>query len=89
MKFRDELYKRLKSTDPNSELYDTLETNFRTCRSILQKDINAAKNAYYFEHFKKFSDNAKKTWNKINEILNKCKKKKDFPSYFMLNGRKI
>ena len=89
MKLRDELYKKLKSTDPNSELYDTLETNFRTHRRILQKDINVAKKAYYFEHFQKFSDNARKTWNKINEILNKCKKKKDFPSYFMLNGRKI
>ena len=76
IKLRDELYKKLKSTDPNSELYDTLETNFRTRRRILQKDINVAKKAYYFEHIQKFSDNARKTWNKINEILNKCKKKK-------------
>ena len=89
MKFRDKLYKKLKATDPNTDLYNTLEINFRTYRSILQKNINAAKKAYYYDHFKKYSDNAKKTWSKINEILNKCPNKKNFPSYFMLGGRKI
>ena len=89
IKFRDRLYKKLRSTDPTSSLYSTLEINFRTYRNLLQKNINSAKKSYYFDQFKKYTNDARKTWSKINEILNKCPNKKDFPSHFMLNDRKI
>lgn len=89
IKFRDKLYKRLRDTDPDTDQYRTLETNLRTYKVILKRNICAAKTNYYEHQFNKHINNIKKTWGTINELLNKCKNKKEFPSYFTVNGDNI
>ena len=44
---------------------------------------------YYGSKFNKYVSNIKQTWATIIELLNKCKNKKEFPSYFIINGDKI
>ena len=46
-----------------------------------------AKRTYYINVFNTYSTNLKKTWQTINESLNRRKKKQDFPQEFKLaNG---
>ncbi len=40
------------------------------------------KKIYYETLFKNFKNDFKGTWNTINEILNKTKRKKHFPTFF-------
>ena len=89
IKFRDRLYKKLRGTDPASTLHCTLQTNLRTYRSILQRNIRLAKIAYYGEKFNKNVSNTKETWSTINQLLNKCKNKKEFPNYFTIDNAEI
>ena len=48
--------------------------------------MNAAKKNYYESKFSRYVSNIKQTWTTINELLNKCNNKKEFPSYFIING---
>ena len=89
IKFRDKLYKEFKLTDPNSPSYESAEINLKTYRSILQKTIRAAKTSYYSNMFNKFINDSRKTWRTINEVLNKCKDKRSFPNYFIINNSKV
>jgi len=69
IKYRDKLYKKLKSTSPNSPRYMGLKTNLKTCNKILKSEIRHAKSVYYKEYFEQFKSDTSKTWKKINEIL--------------------
>ncbi len=80
--FRDNLYKNLKMTDPNSTEYATLKTNLKTFNNILKKSIRAIKKDYYETLFMKFKDDIRGTWKTINDILNKTKRKKAFSQFF-------
>ena len=88
IKFRDKMYKRLRLTNCDSPMYETLEKNLKNYNCILQRNINAAKKNYYESKFR-YVSNIKQTWTTINELLNKCNNKKEFPSYFIINGDKI
>ena len=88
IKFRDKMYKRLRLTNCDSPMYETLEKNLKNYNSILQRNINAAKFFYYESKFNKYVSNIKQTWTTINELLNKCYNKKEFPSYFTINETK-
>ena len=70
-------------------MYETLEKNLKNYNYILQRNINAAKKNNYESKFNRYVSNIKQTWTTINELLNKCNNKKEFPSYFMINGDKI
>ena len=89
IKFRDKMYKRLRLTNSDSPMYETLEKNLKNFNCILQRNINTAKNIYYESKFNECISNIKQTWTTINELLKKCNNKKDFPSYFIINGDKI
>jgi hypothetical protein len=89
IKFRDKLYRRLRKTDPNAAIYQTLEHNLRTFNSILQRNINTAKKMYYEQTFFKHVNDIKKTWSTINDLLNKCKKKNEYPTSFTVHGKEI
>jgi len=89
IKFRDKLYIRLKNTQPDSELYNTLKINLRTYNRILKKNIRLAKHVYYDNCFKKFRDDIKQTWATIKEIMNKNQNVKGTPKYFLLRGFQI
>ncbi len=80
--FRDNLYKKLKRTNPNSIEYQNIDTNLKTFNAILKKTIRLAKKSYYEALFNKYKSDIKGTWKTINEILNKTKRKSKFPSYF-------
>ena len=90
IKFRDKMYKRPRLTNSDSPMYETPEKNLKNFNCILQRNINTAKRIYYESKFNKYILNIKQTWTTINELLNKCNNKKDFPtSYFIINGDKI
>ena len=86
--FRDNLYIKMKKTDPDSDLYHTLKSNLKTFNNILRKTIKAAQKSYYETLFNKYKGNIKGTWKTINCILNKTKRKKHFPKLF-INGNSI
>ena len=89
IKFRDDLYKRLKCTPVTSPLHPTLKVNLSTYNTILKRSIRKAKKDYYESCFTRYENDIKKTWMTINELLSKTKKKKHFPEYFSDNGQLI
>ena len=76
IKFRDKLYKKLKSTPVNSTLYDTFRINLSTYNRILKSNIRLAKTQYYHSVFEKFKKDIKHTWTTIKELLNRVKDNK-------------
>ena len=58
-----------------------------TYKNIIRRTIMHAKRTYYKTVFNSYSTNLKKTWQTINESLNRRKKKQNFPQEFKLaNG---
>ena len=56
---------------------------------MLKKTIRYAKMHYSNLKFFKYVNDAKQTWSTINEVLGKCKNKREFPKYFLMNNEKI
>ena len=83
---KDMLYKTLVQTPKDSALL----SNFRVYKNIIRRSIMHAKRNYYRNAFNRYSTNRKKTWQTINETLNRRKQKRDFPKEFKLaNGNSI
>ncbi len=76
------MYKNYKMTDPNANNYYTLKTNLKTYNTILKKSIRISQIKYYEAIFCKFKGDIRGTWKTINDILNRTKRKKTFPSSF-------
>ena len=89
LKFRDSLYKSLKSVPHNANEYERKRINLSTYNSLLRKTIREAKQKYYETCFDKYKYDMKNTWSTINSILHRKKLKKMFPDYFVDNGRII
>ena len=84
------LYKKLMQTPVDSPNYPDLLLNFKSYKNIIRRTIMHAKRTYYKNVFNTYSTNLKKTWQTINESLNRMKKKQDFPQQFKLaNGNLI
>ena len=83
IKFRNELYKKIKKSDPNTIEYDILSTNLNTYNKILKRSIRMAKQRHYQNIFNIYSGNVKKTWSMINVVVvvNHC-----FTSLFGTKG---
>ena len=60
IKFKDSLYKKLKSVPPDSESYSMHKINLNTNTKILQKTIRSAKFSYHFDIFNKCKNDCKK-----------------------------
>ena len=73
IKTRDKLYRTLKKMSQNSENYATVKYNLSIYNKILKKTIRNAKKSHYEFIFEKYKNDNKKTWNLINNILNKSK----------------
>ena len=58
--------------------------NFQTYSKILKITIRKAKSKYYHSQFQLFKNYMSKTWTTINELLNKTKKKTEFPEKFLI-----
>ena len=60
-------------TSPNSPNFANLKTNFNTYKNIIMRSLVEAKQLYYKNTFNTFSNDLRKTWNTINETLNRIK----------------
>ncbi len=85
---RDKMYKQLKTTPPDSAIYEARKINLDTYNKILKKNIRTAKKLYYDNCFKNYKHDIKKTWSKINDILCRNRNKKKFPEFFSIGGTK-
>ena len=74
IRFRDNLYKKIKLSNPVSREYETLRINLKTYNKILRTSICAAKQQYLAFTFNKYKSDIRNTWKTINEILSKKRK---------------
>ena len=89
IRFRDNLYKKLKSTPSENPLYETLDQNLHVYNTMLRKNIRKAKLDYYNSLFTKFKDDIKKTWDTIKSVMKKTKNKKNIPECLIIDGKEI
>ena len=90
IRYRDQLYKKLKLTNPNSPNYDTIKNILKTYNLILKQNIHSTKQIYYETCFHHFRNDIRNTWKTINEILTKNQTTKyKLPSVFKENGTDI
>ena len=89
IKYRDNLYKVHKMTDPDSIDYSIQAENLKIFNSLLKRTIREAKQIFYDALFTKFKSDIRGMWKTINDILCKTKKKKSFPSFFRDEDNKI
>lgn len=89
IKYKDNLYKKLKSTPSESSELETRTINFRTYNNILKKMIRLAKKLYYGNCFAKYKCDMKNTWSTINSLLGRQKIKKELPEKFEVFGMSI
>ncbi len=82
IQYRDNLYKKFKTTNPNSIQFAIHQNNLDAYNNILKKSIRLAKRNYYQTTFSKCKDDIRDTWKIINEILSRTKRKKSFPLFF-------
>ena len=69
IKYRDNLFMKLKHTEPNSANYLNLKINLKTYNNILKNSIRKAKQMYFTILFNKCKNDIKKTWNTIKSVL--------------------
>ena len=86
---RDRLYVKWKKLNPLSDKYKVLEQKFKEHVELLDKLIRESKINYYKNDFDKVKSDIKKTWGKINEILNRCLKSGELPNYFFDGDKTI
>ena len=80
---RDKLYVKMQKSPINSERRKCFENELKQLQSTLQKIIRQAKRLFFEVEFTKFSGNCRKTWGVISDILNKNRKKTEFPGHFL------
>jgi len=83
IKKRDKLYISLKKSKVDTPIYDTRKRNLTTYNTILKRTIKDNKKCYYFDQFKKYTGDCKKTWNTISTVLNRKNKKENLPQHFI------
>ena len=69
-------------TDVNINLY-------KDYNKIYNKVRRSAKKLYYDKQFEKFSNDSKKTWSVIREVIGSCKQKDQLPNFFLKNDQVI
>ena len=79
---RDRMYVKLIKLNPLSDKYASYKEKFQQHVETLDKLIREAKKHYYKNDFEKVKSDIRKTWGKINEILNRSNNKGDLPNYF-------
>ena len=86
VKYRDNLYKLMKMTNPNATGYFVQKINLRTYKCILSRSIRPAKLIYYEILLNKYRNDTRKT---INYILSRPCKKKTLQTNFREGDFKI
>ena len=90
IRFRDNIYKKIKLTNPASREYETLRINLKTYNKILRTSILcAAKKQFLAYTFEKYKSDIRNTWKSINEVLSKKGNKNTSPTSLNVNGNEI
>ena len=89
IRFRDNLYKKIKLSNPASREYETLRINLKTYNKILRTSICADKQQYLAFTFDKYKSDIINTWKTINEILSKKGNKNASPKSLNVIGIEI
>ena len=79
---KDKLYKTLVQTPKDSPIYSDLLSNFKVYKNIITRSIMHAKRDYYKNVFRNYSSSLKKTWQTINDSLNRRIGRRDFLQEF-------
>ena len=87
IKFRDNLFNRLKQMQQNSSAYINTKQNLVTYNKILKRLIHEAKLNYYHSKFEKCKTDSKQTWKSINDFL-KRNEVVNLPDYMNINNCK-
>ena len=59
---------------------------YRDYNKLYNKVRRSAKKLYYDKQFTKFTNDSKKTWSIIREVIGSCKQKDRLPNFFLKNG---
>ena len=89
IRYRDNLYKQLKTMHPESTAHHNLKVNLQTYNRILKQNIREAKLKYYESCFSKYKTDMKNTWSTINTIIQNKKKTVSLPEYFKEDNKII
>ena len=91
IRFRDNLYKKMKLTDPISRDYEVMRINLKTYNRILKASLRAAKQHYFAFTFAKYKSDIKNTWKTINEALsgNRPSEKQSLPISLTIENTEI
>ena len=66
IRFRDNLYTKLKLTNPVLREYDILYTNIQTYNKILKRSIREVKQRFLESTFNRYKSDIRNTWKTIN-----------------------
>lgn len=86
---KNAMYIDWKTKSPTQEIYEVKKVNFRAFESIVNREKKQTKQTYYHNIFEAQKHSIKRTWNTINETLNRRKLKNDLPSNINHNGESI
>ena len=89
IRFRDNLHKKLKLTNPVLREYEILYINLQTYNKILKRSIRVAKQLFLESTFNRYKFDIRNTWKTINEILSGNHKTTCFPNSLSINGNEI
>ncbi len=79
----------VRSLDPESAQYMGQKDYLDVYNNILKKCFQLQKKLYYEACFEKYKHDMRKTWQTINEVLDKTRKRKTFPEYFKNENEEI
>ena len=88
IKFRDNLYKRLKQTSPVTLEFWNIKHNLKVYNKILKRSIRQAKKEYYNYKFNSCKNDSATTWRAINEVINNTDNNA-LPDYILINDNKV
>ena len=86
IRYRDNMYKVLKQTDPTSPPYEEAKSRLQCYNKILKKAIREAKINYYENIFNTFKGDARKMWKAISEIISRKNNKKKGVTEILIEG---
>ena len=89
IKLKDKLYVKQRKANPNLESTKALKDKLKEAVRELNFLIMDAKKEYYANKITRHKNDIKKTWGIISEIMNKGRKKSNFPPFFEVDNKKI
>ena len=83
---KNQLYRTLKQTKMNLEIYEARKQRFNQYKNTLRKTIKEAKKKYFLNQFGRYEGNGKKTWQTIDNALHR-KSRKTIPDAISINAK--